>query len=284
MNRVLKMLDRVRRLPLASCIIILGFILLAAFAPQIAPHSPTLASLPHRLKPPFWLSGGSLDYPLGTDRLGRDILSRIVYGARTSLTVSATALVVGVGFGTAIGLISASLVGALRELLLRLTDAAIGFPMILIALLLVVALGPSNANVVIAISLVIWARFARVISNEASAVMKQDFIALAKVAGCSRARIIISHLLPNVLNTIMVLVSLNVGWVIIVEATLSFLGAGIPPPTPTWGNMVAAGREELINAWWIATFPSICITLVVLSFNLFGDWLRDALDPKLRQV
>ena len=167
---------------------------------------------------------------------------------------------------------------------MRTTDSVIAFPIIFFAFLLTVTMGPSLLTIVIAIGLVIWGRYARLIRAEVLTIKNKAFVDLAKVAGCSHLNIIVSHIFPNVVNTLMVLISLQVGWVIIVEASLSFLGAGIPPPTPSWGNMVADGRGYISTAWWISLFPAILIGLTVLSFNLFGDWLRNFLDPKLKQV
>ncbi|MBI3917821.1 MAG: ABC transporter permease, partial [Betaproteobacteria bacterium] len=172
----------------------------------------------------------------------------------------------------------------LDNLLMRIVDAALAFPAILFALLLAVTMGQGLRTIVIAISLLLWARFARVVRGEVLAVKQRDFVSLARVHGCSPVRIMVTHILPNVMNTFMVLLTLYVGVVIVAEASLSFLGAGIPPPTPSWGLMVAEGRGKVASAWWISLIPGVAITLVVLAFNLFGDWLRDRLDPKLRQL
>ena len=193
-------------------------------------------------------------------------------------------LIVGGGVGTIIGLLAGYYGGRLDAVLMRTADSTLAFPIILFAILLVVTLGANMANVVIAIALVLWARYARVIRGEVLAYKERDFIARARVSGCSDLRILTLHLFPNTVNTLLVLLTLQVGWVIIVEASLSFLGAGIPPPTPAWGAMVADGREYVDTAWWVSAFPGIAIMLTVIAFNLFGDWLRDALDPKLRQL
>jgi peptide/nickel transport system permease protein len=259
-------------------------VIMAVFAPLLAPFSPIDQTLRDKLLPPAWLEGGSDKYLLGTDAFGRDILSRLIYGARVSLIVALLALTAGGGVGLAVGIVAGYLGGATDSLLMRLVDAAFTFPAILFALLLAVTMGQGLGTLVIAISLLLWASFARIIRGEVLALRHRDFVALAKVRGCSAPRIMLTHILPNVLNTFMVLVTLNIGVVIIAEATLSFLGAGIPPPTPTWGLMISEGRGRIADAWWVALIPGIAITLMVLSVNLFGDWLRDRLDPRLRQL
>ena len=207
-----------------------------------------------------------------------------MYGARVSLTVAAFALLSGGLIGLAVGIIAGYLGGRVDSILMRVVDATLTFPTILIALLLAVSLGAGLRTIVIAITVIIWARFARVVRGEVLGVRARDFVSLARVHGCSSLRIMLVHIVPNVMNTFMVLLTLHIGFVIIVEASLSFLGAGIPPPTPSWGQMVADGRSHIASAWWLAVMPGAAIMLVVLAFNLFGDWLRDWLDPRLRQV
>lgn len=272
-----------RRLPWTPFLIIVVLVFVALFAPLLAPHSPTAQSLPDKLMPPAWQEGGNSKYLLGTDLLGRDVLSRLLYGARISLTVAAAALLAGGGIGLGLGIASGYLGGRVDSLLMRMVDATLTFPTILIALLLAVSLGQGLRTMVIAIALILWARFARVVRGEVLSVKARDFVALARVHGCSPVRIMAVHILPNVMNTFMVLLSLHIGFVILVEAALSFLGAGIPPPTPSWGQMVADGRGHIASAWWLSFLPGAAIMLVVLAFNLFGDWLRDWLDPRLRQ-
>jgi peptide/nickel transport system permease protein len=272
------------RLPWGPIVIIAAMVFVAVFAPVLTPHSPTEQALADKLIPPVWQEDGNLKYLLGTDLFGRDLLTRLFYGARVSLTVAAAALLAGGGVGLIIGILSGYVGGRLDSLLMRAVDATLAFPTILFALLLAITLGAGLRTVVIAVSLILWARFARVVRGEVLAIKSRDFIALAQVRGCSHLRIMGVHILPNVLNTFMVLLTLHMGFVIIVEASLSFLGAGIPPPTPSWGQMVAEGRGKLASAWWLSMFPGIAITLVVLAFNLFGDWLRDRLDPKLGQL
>jgi len=276
--------SRRRRVPWIPICIIAIMVSMALFAPFLAPYSPIDQTLRDKLIPPFWVDGGSVSYILGTDAFGRDMLSRLIYGARVSLIVAALALTAGGGIGLLIGIVAGYFGGAVDNVLMRLVDAAFTFPAILFALLLAVTMGQGLGTLVLAISLLLWASFARVIRGEVLSLKQRDFVALAKVRGCSSARIMLTHILPNVLNTFMVLVTLNIGVVIIAEASLSFLGAGIPPPTPTWGLMVSDGRGRIAEAWWVSLIPGIAITLLVLSVNVFGDWLRDRLDPRLRQL
>jgi peptide/nickel transport system permease protein len=273
-----------RRAPLIPLGIITILVCTAVLANVLTPYSPVDISLPERLRPPFWERGGSLAHPLGTDPMGRDLLTRMIYGARVSLVVGVLGLLLGGGVGAALGLIAGYAGGRVDALLMRITDTTLSFPIILLAILLVVILGGSLLTVVLAVALVLWARFARVIRGEVLSLRERDFVAQARIAGSSPMRIILVHLFPNVLNTLVVLLSLQIGWVIIVEASLSFLGAGVPPPTPTWGSMIAEGRDYIASAWWVSFFPGLAILATVLAFNLFGDWLRDALDPTLRQL
>ena len=283
-GRVRQFAHALRRAPIIPLIIILVFICTAVFANVLTPHSPTKVSLPKRLHPPAWVQGGSWTYPLGTDPLGRDLLTRLIYGTRVSMLVAALTLGLGGGIGIILGLLAGYHGGRLDSVLMRAADITMAFPIILFAILLVSILDGGMFNVVVSIGLVLWARYARVIRGEVLALMQRDFIARARVNGCSSLRLIVIHLFPNVLNTLMVLLSLQVGWLIIVESSLSFLGAGIPPPTPSWGSMIAEGRDYITRAWWVSLFPGLAIMLTVLAFNLFGDWLRDTLDPRQRQV
>lgn len=276
--------ETLRRAPLFPLAIILIVVFTAIFAPLLTPHSTTTPSLADRLTPPVWQEGGTWEHPLGTDALGRDLATRLMYGGRVSMMVAIFTLAIGGGIGTAIGLVSGYFGGRIDAVFMRSADSTLAFPIILFAILLVVAVGPNLANVVVAVALVLWARYARVIRGEVLALRERDFIARARVSGCSHLRILLFHLFPNTVNTLLVLLTLQVGWVIIVEASLSFLGAGIPPPTPAWGSMVSEGREYVDTAWWVSAIPGIAIMLTVVAFNLFGDWLRDTLDPKLRQV
>lgn len=276
--------DNLRRLPLLPLFVIGLFVGIALFGQWLAPVNPYETSLRARLLPPAWMERGDPRYLLGTDRLGRDVLSRIIVGARPSFNVALAALVFGSMLGSFIGMISGYFGGRVDAVIMRFADATMAFPLILAALLLTAVIGPGAQTVVIAACIVLWARFARLIRSEVISVKERDFIKLARVAGASSWRIMIAHVLPNVLNSVVVLLTLQLGFVIILEATLSFLGAGIPPPTPTWGQMVADGRDYLEVAWWLSVFPGLAIATVVLSFNLLGDWLRDHTDPRLRQL
>lgn len=270
-------------------IILLGslvaiIVLAAVFADFIALHPADEASLRNRLKPPFWFEGGSMLYPLGTDDLGRDIWSRMIFGARVSLSVGLFAVGGAGSVGVALGLVAGYMGGRTDAVIMRFTDAALAVPLILVALLFVVTLGQAFINVIIALAILLWSRYTRVIRSEVLSLKGRDFVALARIAGASHLRIMLRHILPNIMNTAVVLFTLQLGTVILVEASLSFLGAGVPPPTPAWGTMVADGRNFTATAWWISFFPGVAILVTVLSFNLLGDWLRDRLDPKLRQL
>ncbi|UCG63662.1 MAG: ABC transporter permease [Deltaproteobacteria bacterium] len=234
--------------------------------------------------PPFFQPGGTIAHPLGTDSLGRDLLSRIMAGARPSLIVALMVIILGGLGGTTLGIISGYYGGIVDAVVMRAADSTMAFPIILAAMLLSVILGPSMQNVIIAISVIIWSRYARVIRGEVLSVKERDYVAQARVAGASNIRIMFHHIFPNIAHTMLVMLTLQVGFIIIVEAILSFLGAGIPPPTPVWGGLIARGRGYVTIAWWIPFLPGFVLAFVVLSFNMLGDWLREVLDPKLRQV
>ena len=283
--RLLRGMFQVRRFPgVAMIILVFLLVIPGLFAEWVAPHDPIKGSLAARLKPPMWEKGGSSTYPLGTDKVGRDVLSRIIYGARVSLRVSLEAIAVSGVIGTTLGLLAGYFGGRTDAVIMRLVDINLGLPIILIALVFVAALGPSFATMNAVITVALWSRYARQVRGEVLSIKERDFIARARVAGASHFRIMFRYLLPNVVNTLIVLATLQVGFVILLESSLSFLGAGIPRPTPAWGLMVADGRELIVTAWWIAMFPGLAIMLTVLSMNLVGDWLRDHLDPKLKNV
>jgi peptide/nickel transport system permease protein len=265
-------------------VVLATLVFTALFASYLAPHSPTEGDITQRLIPPFWMEGGSGDHPFGTDRFGRDVLSRVIYGSQISLIVSLIAIGVAGTVGTLLGLISGYRGGVTDAILMRLTDIGLSLPTILIAVVMVAVSEPSFRNVILVIALLLWPRFARQIRGETLAVKEHDFVALAVVAGRSSTWIISRHIFPNVVPTLLVISTLQVGYVILLEGTLSFLGVGVPPPSPAWGLMIADGRGFLATAWWISLFPGMAMVLTVLSVNLMGDWLRDHLDPKLRQL
>jgi peptide/nickel transport system permease protein len=263
--------------------VLLLLVVAAIFAPQLAPYDPLQTSLTDRLKPPVF-AGGSGAHVLGTDKLGRDVLSRIIYGARVSLSVSLLVILITGTIGTTLGILAGYLGGWVDNLLMRVTDISLAFPLILVGILLAVTMNPSVTTVVLAISLLGWAPYARLIRSEVLKLRTADFVLQARIIGCSPQRIMLTHIFPNIVNPLLILATLSVGLVILVESVLSYLGAGVPPPTPTWGSMVSDGRGLIDSAWWISFFPGLAIGLVVLSGNFLGDWLRDRLDPRLRQI
>ncbi|HXH83751.1 MAG TPA: ABC transporter permease [Candidatus Tectomicrobia bacterium] len=269
-------------LPLA----ILGLIaVIAVFADVIAPHDPQVGNLSVRFRPPAWQAGGTTEHLLGTDHIGRDVLSRLVYGARVSLVVGFTAVVFAGVLGTALGILSGYLGGWVDQVIMRITDAWLAIPGLTFAIFLAAIVGPSEMNIVIILAAVYWTRYARVVRGEVLSLKERDFVRLAIVANCSTWTIMRRHLLPNVLNTAVVLGTLMLGVVIVAEASLSFLGVGVPPPKPAWGLMLADGKKGLMAGyWWLTVLPGLCIVLMVLSANLLGDWLRVKLDPQLRQL
>lgn len=283
-TRLLNIWREARRWPLIPIIIMAAVIFCAIFADLISPYDPNMMSLTERLTPPFFMPEGSTAHILGTDSIGRDILSRMIHGARISLSISLLVIAISTVIGTFLGMVAGYRGGRLDGALMRITDAALSFPALLIALLLGVALGPSFGTVVIALSALSWAPYARMMRGEVLKLRDEDFVAQARIIGSSQARILVKHIFPNVVNTLVVLMTMSVGLVILIEASLSFLGAGIPPPDPSWGSMVAGGRDLFAKAWWISLFPSLAIGLVVLSGNFLGDWIRDKMDPRLRQL
>jgi peptide/nickel transport system permease protein len=276
---------KVKRYPLIPLAILLFLVVIpAVFAPWVAPHDAFQGSLSDRLTPPAWQAGGTMEHILGTDKLGRDMLSRIIYGARVSLTVSLIAIFVGGIIGTVLGLISGYFGGRTDAVIMRVVDISLALPTILLALVLVAVVGPSFGTVITVLIVLLWARYARLVRGETLAIKELDFIARARVAGASATRIMVKYIFPNVVNSLIVLATLQVGYVILFESSLSFLGAGLPRAEPAWGVMVADGRELIVTAWWVSMFPGIAIMLTVLALNLLGDWLRDHLDPKLRNL
>ena len=276
---------RLSGFPLIPTAILVGIALVAIFANQLAPHNPEVGSLAARFKPPFWETGGTTKYLLGTDQLGRDVLSRLIFGARVSMVVSITAVVIAGFIGTTLGIISGYIGGWVDQVVMRLTDTWLALPGVTFAIFLAAIVGPSMWNIVIILAITYWTRYARVIRGEVLSLKEREFVRLAIVAGCSKWKIMLRHILPNVINSAVVLGTLMVGVVIITEATLSFLGVGVPPPQPAWGLMLSDGKQSLmVGRWWLTVFPGCCIMLMVLSANILGDWLRVKLDPQLRQL
>jgi peptide/nickel transport system permease protein len=275
---------RLRRWPWIS-ILILGVLLVipAILAPWLTAHDPLRGDLVDRLVPPAWVEGGSWTYPLGTDAQGRDMLTRIMFGARISLSVAVSAIGIGLLIGGALGLLAGYFGGLLDKFVMWLIDTFLSLPFVLLALVVVAAVGPSFQLVIVLTSATVWAYVARQIRGETLSLRESDFVARAKVAGSSSFKIIRSHILPNTISPLIVVATLQVGLVILEETSLSFVGAGIPPPNPSWGVMVAGGRDLIVSAWWVSFFPGLAIFSVVLALNLLGDWLRDSLDPRMRQ-
>ena len=266
---------------LGSGLLVVGlFVLVGIFAPWLSPHDPTQQNIGNTLMPPFWEEGGSLEHPLGTASLGQDVLSGIIHGARGSLLVAVCAVFLSGAFGVTVGLLAGFLGGWIDSLLMRLADMQLSIPFILLAIALIGALGPSMSNVIFVIAITNWVSYARVARAETRSLRERDFVKAARISGTGLARMLAVHIFPNVLNSVVVLATLDIGKVIIFESGLSFLGLGIQPPTPSWGSIMSTGRNYVGTAWWIATFPGICLFLLVLSVNICGDHLRDRFDPR----
>jgi len=275
-----------RDAPLVALVILGGMIFVAIFADLLAPHDPTLpVKGAEMFAPPAWMEGGRWATPLGTDFQGRDILSRLIFGARVSLIVGLMGTLVAGGIGTAMGILSGYVGGFVDQVIMRVTDAWLALPAIVFAIFLAAMVGPSMWNIIVILGAVYWTRYARVIRGEVLTLREREFVKLAEIAGASKARVIRRHILPNVMNTATVLASLTVGVVIIAEASLSFLGVGVPPPQPAWGLMLSEARSTLMaGQWWLTVFPGACILLIVLATQLLGDWLRVRLDPQTRNL
>jgi peptide/nickel transport system permease protein len=269
---------------LIPLLIIILFVISATFADFLVTHNPKGIDLANSLTPPIWQEGGKAEFPLGTDMNGRDILSRLIYGARISLIVALISVFVAGSIGGVLGILAGYKGGWVDSIISRAIDVFLGLPLILLALALAIILGASMLNVILVLVLVFWALYARMARSETLQVREMGYVTLARTAGCSDFTIMWRHILPNVLNSLIVMSTFNIGSAIILEAALSFLGAGIPPPTPSWGAMCADGQDILTRAWWVSFMPGVAIMLVVLSGNLLGDWLRDKLDPKLRDL
>lgn len=276
---------RLRKSPvgITGAVIVALVILVALFAPVLAPHDPNLQELTLRLKPPFWKEGAAPGYLLGTDVLGRDQLSRLIYGARISVSVGATAVLLAGAIGVAMGLASGYLGGLVDNLLMRFTDGFIAFPGLLLTILVMGVVGSGVSTLVLVLGLTGWVGYCRVVRGETLALREREFVLAARSLGQTAPRIMWKHLLPNVSASVVVLATLNVAQTILAESGLSYLGIGVPPEVPTWGRMLSEGRQYLAVAPWLSTFPGIAISVTVLGIIFLGDWLRDVLDPRLRR-
>ena len=276
-----------RRWPILPGIVLAALVLSALFAPWIAPQAPNVQALRDRNAPPVWISDDgeyTQSYLLGADQVGRDVLSRIIHGARISLAVAGVALLSGLLVGVTLGLVAAWYGGVIDEVIARAVDIWHALPFLLVAIVVVTLFGGSLTVLMGVLAMVSWAGFVRNVRADVLTLREREYVLMARVCGASPARVIVRHILPGVVPTIMVIATLAVGGLILTEATLSFLGAGIPAPTPSWGLMVSEGREYLTTAWWSSFFPGLAIFLVVMSLNFMGDWIRDYTDPRLRQL
>jgi dipeptide transport system permease protein len=267
----------------AGLAVIILLLLLAAFADIVAPHSPILTNNTVFLKPPFWQAGGSLSFPLGTDAIGRDMLSRLIHGARLSLLIGIAVVVVSVVTGTVLGLIAGFFRGVLEIAIMRTMDIILTLPSLLLAIVIVAILGPGLMNAMIAVAFVLLPHFVRIARAAVVTEMAKDYVTAAKVTGAGPARLMFKEILPNCLAPLIVQATLGISTAILDAAALGFLGLGAQPPLPEWGTMLADAREFVLRAWWVVTFPGVMILITVLAFNLLGDGLRDALDPRLKR-
>lgn len=262
--------------------VVLLYILAAILAPHITPHSPIKGDLAVRLVPPFWQAGGSLEYPLGTDVQGRDLLTRIIYGARISLWVGFISVAVSVAVGTFLGSVTGYFRGRIDAVVSRFADLLLAFPYLIFAIAVMAFLGPGFFNLILALTFKGWVEFFRLVRGEMLSETTKEYVDAAKAVGQRDWEIILKEILPNIFHSVLVLGTLRMGYFIIAEASLSFLGLGIQPPTPAWGSMVAEGRDYIASAWWVSTLPGVAILILVLCINLFGEGLRDILDPRLK--
>jgi peptide/nickel transport system permease protein len=272
------------QVPLIPGVVLAIVILTAVFADVFALHSPTATDLQQTFRPPAWVAGGSWRYPLGTDNLGRDIYTRTIYGSRISLIVGFVVVFIGGSVGTALALVAGYVGRWVDALIMRVTDAFFAMPFLVVAIVLAAILGPSLVNLIVVLAAVGWTRYARVIRSEVLRLKEMDFVAAATLSGTRTPLILWRHILPNIVNTLLVLATLELGSTIIAAAALGFLGLGLPSTVPAWGSMLADGRPYIASAWWIALFPGLAIAVTVLGTNLFGDWLRWRLDPRYRQL
>ena len=275
---------RLRRFPWLPAILLAPVVICGLFGPFLYPHDPTALNLLAPRQPPAWLSGGEWRFFLGTDQYGRDLLSRLIEGARISLIVATAGVAVAAAIGITAGMVAGYYGGAIDNLVMRLVDTIQAIPAVLLTILIGGAIGGGLWTIIASIVIVFWGGYARVIRGETLSLRERGFVALAKVANCSDRRIFLRHLLPNLMPTGIVLATLQLGAALIIEAAITFIGLGIQPPASAWGLLIAEGRAYVATAWWIPTFAGLAITITVLGANLLGDWLRDALDPRLRQL
>jgi peptide/nickel transport system permease protein/dipeptide transport system permease protein len=268
------------RLSLASAAVVLGFVVMALAAPLVAPHDPYETDLFRRLQPPAWMPGGEWSFLLGCDALGRDILSRIIYGARISIFIGAAVILVATTVGILAGLAAGYLRGWTDVVISRLVDILLGFPYLIFAIALIAMTGPGLQNIILALAYKEWVIPCRVVRGETLAAREVEYVEAARAMGGSRRYIMLREILPNILSPVVVVSTVRMAHVIILEASLSFLGLGVQPPTASWGSMVADGRSFMLEAWWVSTFPGLAILLLVLSINVVSQGLRDAFDPK----
>ncbi len=280
-RRALRNLRR-RKLSLLGLTVVLGVILCAIFAPLLAPHDPTTTDVANALLPPFWMEGANPAYPLGTDHLGRDLLSRLIYGSQVSLLVGLSAVVIAGGLGTLAGLVSGYHGGWVDDVLGRLGDIQLAFPFTLLALAVMAVMGTGLWKTIVVLGVAGWVIYARVVRSEVLSLREKDFVLASRALGNRDFTTIRRHVLPNVVGTLIVLSTLEVPRVIIAESALTFLGLGIPPSVVTWGGMLSDARNYIYTHWWVATFPGLALQITVLGLNLVGDWLRDTLDPRLK--
>lgn len=271
-------------IPVFSALVVLVLITSAVLAPWIAPHDPGFQNFIVSLQPPVWQADGSWSHVLGTDNLGRDILSRLIWGARLSLTIAMFAILLAGSIGIILGLLAGYAGGLVDSLIMRIVDAFLAMPFILMALAIVAALGPNTLNIIIVMAITNWPRYARLVRGEVLSIKHSDFVLLARVAGLPAWKIALKHVLPNITNSILVLATLDIGRVIILESSLSFLGVGIQPPDVSWGLMLSDGRSYMGVAWWLTVMAGVAILISVLCVNVLGDWLRDKLDPRQGQL
>lgn len=267
---------------LLGLIIVLAVIFMAVFAPLLAPFDPAKTNVVSRLHPPAWMEGGSAEHLLGTDNLGRDILSRIIYGSQISLVVGIAAVIVAGAIGMIFGLIAGYYGKIFDFVIMRAVDSILAIPNILFMLIVLAVLGPSIPTLILVLGATSWVTYARMVRSETLSVKERDYVKSAKAIGAKNFRIIAKYILPNVISSFIVISTLNVATVIILEASLSFLGLGIQPPEVSWGLMLSDGRQYVATSWWVATFPGLAITITVLGVIFLGDWLRDVLDPKMK--